>query len=155
MIAVMDRQRKSKKLNILNDSIVWFTEICYVALIFYYWKTDQSPLTFIALSGISFGALSLFRKIVNRTRPYVRRQVEPLLRQHATGNSFPSRHVFSIFLIARYALDAIFPLGVGLMLLGVLLAIIRVKGEVHEWVDVIVGMLLGVIMGSIGLMVMV
>ena len=54
----------------------------------------------ILVPGVSFVLLSLFRKAVNRKRPYEVYGVPSLIPKDTQGNSFPSRHVFSVFVIA-------------------------------------------------------
>ena len=60
------------------------------------------------------------------------------------GNSFPSRHVFSIYIIAMAAWYVCLPLGVILCVAGVFLAAARVIGRVHFVKDVVAGALIAV-----------
>lgn len=100
--------------------------------------------------AVSFVSLSVFRDRVNAPRPYEKFGIPPVLNKDTKGHSFPSRHVFCIFLIA-ITIFYIYPtIGVILFLAGIGLAIIRVIGGVHEPRDVIVGALAGIACGIIG-----
>ncbi|WP_200789018.1 phosphatase PAP2 family protein [Atopostipes suicloacalis] len=100
--------------------------------------------------GISFVFVSIFRHYVNAPRPYEVADIEPIIEKETTGNSFPSRHVFSIFVIATTLYFISKPLGILLMIAGVLLAILRVVGGVHFPRDVIAGAIIGIVSGVLG-----
>ena len=73
-----------------------------------------------------------------------------MLKKDTSGRSFPSRHVFSAFMLAM-TVFYLYPL-IGCLLLacGCLLAVIRVISGVHEPRDVIAGAMIGIICGVIG-----
>ncbi len=102
---------------------------------------------------LSFIALTIARKAMNAPRPYEVFGVAPLIPKETEGSSFPSRHAFSIFVIATTFLIALpTPLpGALVMGLGILLALIRVLCGVHFPRDVIAGALLGILAGAIEL----
>ena len=70
--------------------------------------------------------------------------MKPLIPKDTKGNSFPSRHVFSIYIIAMAAWYVCPPLGVILCVAGVFLAAARVIGRVHFVKDVVAGALIAV-----------
>lgn len=105
-------------------------------------------------AGVPFLLLSLFRKCINRPRPYETLNIIPLLKKDSAGCSFPSRHVFSAFLIAMCYLSVNFRAGVGLLFLGGALALVRVIGGVHYPSDVTVGALLGILCGYLSFFVL-
>jgi len=102
-------------------------------------------------AGISFCALSLFRKAYNAPRPYEALGITPLIRKDTRGKSFPSRHVFSVAVISMCWLAYFPPLGIALLLLVIPMALIRVMGGVHYPKDVIAGAAVGILSGLIGL----
>ena len=93
---------------------------------------------------MTFVLVSLFRKKFNAPRPYEKWQVKPLIPKDTKGNSFPSRHVFSIYIIAMAAWYVWMPLGVILCVAGGFLAAVRVIGRVHFVKDVVAGALIAV-----------
>lgn len=129
--------------------------MCYIIfplLVFLQWMQHSSRcLPTILTAGISFFCVSIFRKIYNKKRPYEALEIEPLIKKKKKGNSFPSRHVFSVFVIAMCWFCYIPVVGVILMVAGVFMAWVRVIGGVHYPIDVVAGALLGLISGVIGL----
>lgn len=102
--------------------------------------------------GISFVLVTVLRKVINAPRPYEVFDAAPVIPKDTRDNSFPSRHAFSIFVIAM-TFCACCPLAwVGPVMLaaGVLLAVIRVVSGVHFPCDVVVGALLGMLAGFVG-----
>ncbi|SHE51486.1 PAP2 superfamily protein [Atopostipes suicloacalis DSM 15692] len=135
----------------LNRLITTSVYITYPIVLFYlvylrdvrFWRVLLAP-------GISFVFVSIFRHYVNAPRPYEVADIEPIIEKETTGNSFPSRHVFSIFVIATTLYFISKPLGILLMIAGVLLAILRVVGGVHFPRDVIAGAIIGIVSGVLG-----
>lgn len=135
----------------LNRLITTSVYITYPIVLFYlvylrdvrFWRVLLAP-------GISFVFVSIFRHYVNAPRPYEVADIEPIIEKETTGNSFPSRHVFSIFVIATTLYFISKPLGILLMIAGVLLAILRVVGGVHFPRDVIAGAIIGIVSGILG-----
>lgn len=104
---------------------------------------------FIFIPAFCFVMVSLFRKVMNRNRPYEKFPISSLIKKDKKGQAFPSRHVFSIFLIATLWYFFWKPVGIILFIAGIILAIIRVIGGVHFISDVCVGAILGIIAGWI------
>lgn len=104
---------------------------------------------FIIIPAICFLVVTVFRKVVNRDRPYEKFPIASLIKKNKKGQSFPSRHVFSIFLIATLWFFFWKPVGIFLFVAGIFLAIVRVIGGVHFISDVCVGAALGIIAGWI------
>lgn len=106
--------------------------------------------------GISFVLVTVLRKEINAPRPYEVFDAAPVIPKDTRGNSFPSRHAFSIFVIAM-TFCACCPLawaGPVMLAAGVLLAVIRVVSGVHFPCDVVVGALLGMLAGFVGLWIL-
>lgn len=101
----------------------------------------------IVIPALCFLAVTVFRKVVNRNRPYEKFPITSLIKKDKRGQSFPSRHVFSIFLIATLWFYFWKPVGIFLFIAGIFLAIVRVIGGVHFVSDVCAGALLGIIAG--------
>ena len=104
---------------------------------------------FIAIPAFCFLAVTVFRKVVNKKRPYEKLPIQSLIKKDKKGQSFPSRHVFSIFLIATLWFCFWKPVGIFLFIAGIFLAIIRVIGGVHFISDVCAGAALGILAGWI------
>ena len=158
-IDLMSRIRSNQK---LTDFIIWSnrltTYVVYVIFIVFMaflFITKNAAFTRILLTtAISFVIVSVFRKIYNRKRPYEIFDAESVIKKDKEGNSFPSRHVFSAFVIAMACLYINIPLGVIMILISTCIAVLRVVGGVHFISDVVVGALVGIVSGIIGLYIM-
>ena len=105
--------------------------------------------SFIFIPAICFLIITIFRKVINKQRPYEKLPIQSLIKKEKKGQSFPSRHVFSIFLIATLWFYFWKPIGIFLLIAGIFLAIVRVIGGVHFISDVCAGAFLGIIAGWI------
>lgn len=112
-------------------------------------KMDAGLLKAVLIPGVSFVAVSIFRKKHNAPRPYEVFGVLSAIKKDTVGKSFPSRHVFSIFVIGVTTMY-FYPIwGSILCAAGIILAAARVIGGVHFTKDVIAGAIIGVLSGSI------
>ncbi len=113
-------------------------------------KGDPRLLRCVLVPGVSFAAVTLVRRWINAPRPYEALEIDPIIHKDTKGQSLPSRHVFSMFVIAVTYLWIQPWIGVILLLLGVVLAVLRVLGGVHFPRDVLVGALCGLGSGLVG-----
>ena len=102
---------------------------------------------YILVPASGFVLLTLVRKWINQPRPYEAWGIVPLLDKDSSGNSMPSRHVFSATIISMACLHANLPVGLILLVLSALLGLVRVLGGVHYPKDVLVGYACGLIWG--------
>ena len=100
---------------------------------------------FIPASG--FVILSFLRKKINAPRPYEVWEIIPLLDKDSSGNSMPSRHVFSATIISMACLHASLTIGIIWLVLSAFLGLVRVLGGVHYPKDVLVGYACGLLWG--------
>lgn len=147
---------KAKTILILNSVLTKAVYALYPLLLIYlavYHLTDKEPgfVPALLVPGISFVLVSIFRSWYDAPRPYeIPGAKPPLIKKNAPGKSFPSRHIFSIFVIA-VTFFWVWPVtGILIGIAGVLLAWSRVAGGVHFPRDVIAGALIGVFSGVIG-----
>lgn len=111
---------------------------------------DERLLRVILVPLLSFLAVTVFRRLVNAPRPYEVWDSPSLIPKDTKGNSFPSRHVFCVFIIAMATAYVCMPVAVIMMAAGVFLAIMRIIARVHFIKDVIAGAAIAVILGYIG-----
>ena len=144
--------RLVKILNMLNKILTGSVYLAYPALLaFLALNHDLRFFRVLITAGVSFVLVSLFRNFFNAPRPYESLDIVPLISKDTKGKSFPSRHVFSIFVIAMCFCYISLPIGIILLIAGVFLAVIRVLSGVHFPSDVIAGALIGILAGVIGL----
>lgn len=143
--------RRAKGLNLLNRLVTYGCYAAYpLCLVLLALQRDGRVLRAVLVPGVTFVLLSVFRSRYNAPRPYEVLPIQPLIHKDTRGKSFPSRHVFSVFVIAMTFLWLIPPLGVVFLAAGVLLALCRVIGGVHWPRDVVAGALCGILSGVVG-----
>lgn len=97
----------------------------------------------------SFIIVTIIRKWINAPRPYTTYSIEPLIIKQTVGNSFPSRHVFSISIIAMAWFWVDWRMGILLWCMTLILAVLRVIAGVHYIRDVLASMLISLCIGII------
>ena len=112
-------------------------------------KSDARIFKVILIPLVFFVVVSIIRKITNTPRPYVVLNIEPLVKRNKSGESFPSRHVLSVSIIA-VSFFYINPwIGVFMSVIAVLIAVIRVLSGVHFIKDVVVGAFISYLIGGL------
>ena len=112
---------------------------------------------FLVLSAVPFAVVTVMRHVISSPRPYEVYDLEFLVgkRPHyKMGRSFPSRHVFSAFLIGVIAFRYLWPLGAAVLAIGVILAAIRTILGIHFLKDVVCGAIIGVLSGIISIIIL-
>lgn len=130
------------------------TDIVYIAflilLVSLLIQKNKDMIRIVLITGVSFALVSIIRHFINAQRPYAKYDFVPLISKEKKGDSMPSRHVFSAFIIGMAYLYVSIPMGIVIMMIGVLLATVRVIAGVHFPKDVIAGAAIGIILGIIG-----
>ena len=150
------RKRKTVQLlRVINLVLTGLVYIAYPALMLYLLIFKREFfLRALTVPGSTFLLVSGLRRVINRPRPYEALAIKPLLVKEKSGESMPSRHVFSVFVIAMtflYVFGA--AAAVPFFIIGVLMAAIRVVGGVHYPSDVLAGAAIGIVSGIIGFFV--
>lgn len=135
----------------LKNIIIGFTKyipiitfIIYPSILIYLFITNNSLLFPTIIKPLaSFIIVTIFRKIVNRKRPYESMNIEPLL-MHKSGESFPSRHTVSAFAIALACFNIFPPLGIIMIILAIIVSFSRILCGVHYISDVIAAILIAI-----------
>lgn len=124
----------------LYPTLLIFVAFCEPRLL---WKEILVP-------AVLFVLVSAFRRLYNEPRPYEVLDIDPLIRKSTMGKSMPSRHIFSVFMIAMAWLAFVPWVGVALIMVGIVMGVLRVVGGVHFPRDVIVGAAVAIIGGYVG-----
>lgn len=144
-------KRRARALRLVDRAL---SALCYVTypvcLLLLALGQDARLRAAIAVPGVSFVVISLFRHFYHAPRPYELLDIEPAIYKETAGKSFPSRHVFSAFVIAMTYLWLCPGLGIVFLMFGAALAVCRVIGGVHFPRDVLAGAAMGVLSGVIG-----
>ena len=134
--------QRIRRMNQLLTAIVFCVYPLFLVVLFL--EKDDFLIRAVFVPAISFVGVSIFRRVLNVKRPYEKYGIEPVIEKDTKGKSFPSRHVFSVFIIASTIFYYHPGAGVLLGIIGIILGIMRVMGGVHEPVDVIAGALIGI-----------
>lgn len=135
-----------------GKAITYLTAFVYFAAgVFLVWQRDDRVIPLVLTPAVSFFLVSIFRTKYGAVRPYEKYGFAPLLPKDTQGKSFPSRHVFSIFVIATVICYIWLLPGIILLLLGLVLAVLRVAMGVHFPKDVLAGVMVGVVSACIGM----
>lgn len=133
--------------NIMTRTIYIVYPIMIIVLLI---RRNPEVMPSVVVPGISFVLVSIFRSVFNSPRPYEVYCYSPIIHKDSKGKSFPSRHIFSVFIIAVTLFRFIPAGGILVGLCGVFMAFARVAGGVHFPKDVIAGMVIGILCGICG-----
>lgn len=132
-----------KKFLIYSDKILTtITYAAYVALLVYVvvrFGFGKEILKALLIPATGFFLETFIRDRLNFERPYERTGVPPLIPKQTKGHSFPSRHAFSVTMIAMMYVFYLPYIGIVMLAVAAFLCVVRVKGGVHFARDVIAG----------------
>ncbi len=124
--------------------------IAYPLLILHVFFQRQNDIFRVILVPLGvFLFVTIFRKIINEQRPYEKYGISSLFNKTKKGESMPSRHTASAFIIAITIFYINFDLGVTALSIAILIGLSRILAGVHFIRDVLIGMSASVIAGII------
>ena len=132
------------KLTTLSVYIIYPAVLVYLLI----YKPERLAVTVLA-PFISFVLVTIYRNLKNAKRPYEAYGFKPLYPKNSLGKSFPSRHTFSVFVIATAILPVNLLLGITLLLFGLIIAFSRVVLGIHFIKDVVCGAVIGILCGVV------
>ena len=95
------------------------------------------------IPAVCLSIVSFLRGVTKRPRPY-EEGIEPLHGTNGTQNSFPSRHAASAFVIGGVMIAYMPPLGLAVLLVGLLILYLRFTVGWHYPSDLLCGAGLGI-----------
>lgn len=145
---LMSLHRSPVLKNIILDINHYFPYILFIiypyVLIYLFFNNKQLFLPTLIKPMFAFILVSVFRKIINRPRPYETMDIEPLKR-HKSGESFPSRHAMSAMIISLVCLDVHIVLGIGCLIVAIVICLSRVLTGAHFISDVLTSIIIAII----------
>lgn len=154
---IRGNEKLKKALLLCDHALVWAFVAGYAAFlayVFFRYPFDGFLLLNKAgLPALCFAEVSLLRMLIRRPRPYEKEGagIDPLVQKQSKGNSMPSRHLASAFVIGMVFLSESLVLGVVALAASIALALLRFLEGVHYPSDLIVGELIGFCFGAVGL----
>ena len=119
-------------------------------------KTMVTGVNFIVAVGLTTAVgEGIIKHAVGRIRPCHKLEYSDLLTRRPGYYSFPSGHTassFSVFAVAFFRCDT--RTWVGILLLAILIGFSRIYLRVHYLTDVICGLFLGILCGSVSVVIM-
>lgn len=123
----------------------YITFILYPCVLIYLWITKNELFLTTLIKPLSaFLIVTIFRKIMNRPRPYEAMDIHPLF-HHKQGESFPSRHTVSAFIIALVCFNVHFGLGLFTLFVAIIISGSRILAGVHYISDVLSAIVIAII----------
>ena len=154
LLRIYSSKKASLSLKIISHASVAVTVLAYAAHVVYTYLSEPWDAAFLLLfSAIPFVIVTVVRKFINAPRPYELYTFYKIPPKEKRGQSFPSRHVFSAFIIATLIIPASIPLAAALFTVGICLAASRVLLGMHFIRDVLAGALIGIISGILGIII--
>lgn len=135
----MLRIKSKKDILLFSNSLLTILGIVAYAglVIYYFYFLPDKVLKMVIYSALSFILLTIVRKIINKPRP----KFNDSIYSKKQGESFPSRHAFSIFLIAFLWIPCNSIAGIFLCIAGFILCYVRISIRAHSLSDVVAGAL--------------
>lgn len=124
--------------------------INYPLLIIYVFFCMPEKLLKIILIPLGvFIFVTVLRKIINEQRPYEKYGTPALFGKTTKGQSMPSRHTASAFIISMAYMFVNFDMGIVALSVTILITVSRVLAGVHFIRDVLAGMALSILSGIV------
>lgn len=156
LFRVYNSKKLSLSLKIISHASSLIVAVSFFAMLIKVYKESWlSALLFAISAAVPFVIVSAMRYFINAPRPYELYSFYEKAPKNKTGRSFPSRHVFSAFLIGTLAYTASIPLMIALLLIGCAISVSRVLLGMHFVRDVLAGAVIGVLAGVIGILILI
>lgn len=129
---------------------LFFVFIYIISILILIINNNKDTFLFIAVPASNFLLISIFRKIINKPRPYDIFNYEPIIK-HSSGKSFPSRHTSSAFVIAvsYFYVNHIY-LGIFMFITAIIIGLSRIICGIHFPKDIISAALISIIWAIAG-----
>jgi undecaprenyl-diphosphatase len=137
----------------LDYIVIFFAEYAYllvvgIAFLFFVLSVPVARKG-IVIIGLSSGLIALVvdkvsSYFIKSPRPFVIENITPLF-PHVMNNGFPSEHTLFATVIAATLFLYNKKLGIGLMILVLCIGLARVLANVHHMVDIVGGVVIGVV----------
>ena len=145
-------EKKKKCLAVIGKTCV-YTNILFFALDLAILGLGEDWLDAViaaVAAALGYIAVTVARKLINLPRPYEVYDFYTVKPREKKGESFPSRHCYSAFVISTLSWLVSPVAFAGLLILAILIATTRVLLGIHFVRDVVCGGLAGVVFGVIG-----
>lgn len=134
-----------KTILLINKVFPLIITMIYPMILIYLYLTSSNLLIPTLIKPlIAFISVTIFRKIINRPRPYETMNINPLV-MHKQGQSFPSRHALSAMIIALVCINIHPLLGLFMTILAISICLSRILTGTHYISDVLTSIIIAII----------
>ena len=156
LLKIYGMPRLTQSLKTISHIAVALGVVSYALLLFMGYERELTTmLKLVLVSSVPFLLVSLMRRVINAPRPYELYGFYEKRPKGKSGESFPSRHVFSAFLISTLSIPFSIPLFIINTVISFVLAVCRVLTGMHFVRDVVAAALIGIISGVIGIFILI
>lgn len=153
--AVYASEKKKKCLSLIGKicvglNVVFFALVLAILALGEEW---YDAIIAAEVAALGYLTVTLLRRMLNRPRPYEVYDFYTVKPKEKKGESFPSRHCYSAFVITTLSWLVSPLVTLGLLVLGGLIAVTRVLCGIHFVRDVLVGGAIGVAFGTLGVII--
>lgn len=153
-VAVTEFFKKNKTANLMLKIIYKYLPmilfICYpLGIVWVFFNDSEIFFQFVLVPLGVFLLVTALRKLINEQRPYEKYGIESVFFKNTKGESMPSRHTASAFIISMAMLKINLYLGTGFLVVSFVIMLSRVLAGVHYIRDVVIGALLSIAIGFI------
>lgn len=142
----------SASLKIISHASVLLSALAFsLLLVSAYMREPWLALRICVAAAVPFAVITVLRRLIDAPRPYELYSFYETPPKNKRGSSFPSRHVFSSFIIATLSYILSPWLTAAVALVGIALSVSRVLLGIHFVRDVLTGALIGITSGLLGL----
>ena len=132
-----------------GEKVAWSVVVIYfVGIVYTFLYKRECLFKFIVIPAIAFLLVTVIRKKLNRPRPFEVYNIASSV-DHGQGQSFPSRHTASAFIIAFAFMYLNFYFGIVMLVLACLIAVSRIMCGLHFTEDVLSGCIISCVLGII------
>ena len=142
-------------LNVANKSITIYVYCMFSAVMIYllFAQRFHEHVVITIFCALGFFLVTFIRNFISRTRPFAKYGFEPIVKCKKQNRSMPSRHTYSVFVIAIATLlihPALFAFN---LFCGIVLALTRILSGVHYISDILAGIAFAIVFGMLCIVV--
>lgn len=134
----------------LLPSVIFISYPLMLIYLFIWQRKDFLISTFVP--AVVFILVTILRKLINRQRPYEKYNIPSVFEKDTLGQSMPSRHTASAFIISLAILNLNIYLGIIFLVFSFLIALSRLLAGVHFISDVLAGAVISLLFSIIFLL---
>ena len=154
LIRVYKKRGLTRALSLTSHiiSVIFVLAFLFCVSVMIYAEEYRVALLFTSSSLAGYLLVSAAREVLDAPRPYEIYDFFEILPKKKKGKSFPSRHAYSAFVITTISFAVGTLIGIALTVLALIMCVCRALVGIHFVRDLVAGAALGIISGSVALL---